>query len=203
MIISHRHRFIFIKTQKTAGTSIEVFLSGLCGPEDVVTPFGVPEPGHEPRNFAGYTNHMTASEIRSRVGEDLWRAYFTFCFERNPWDKTVSHFWFQRGKGQVPEDWNFQRYLQSGRLPHNFAHYTEKGAPIVDVIGKYESLQSDLQDICRYLGISNRVALPRAKSAYREDDRLYTAYYNEAEADFVRHAFAREIELHGYTFGPE
>ena len=79
MIISHRHRFIFIKTQKTAGTSIEVFLSGLCGPEDVVTPFGAPEPGHEPRNFAGYTNQMTASEIRSRVGEDLWRTYFTFC----------------------------------------------------------------------------------------------------------------------------
>ena len=37
MIISHRHRFIFIKTEKTAGTSIELSLAKACGPEDVIT----------------------------------------------------------------------------------------------------------------------------------------------------------------------
>ncbi len=38
MIISHRHKFIFIKTRKTAGTSVEIALSRHCGPEDVLTP---------------------------------------------------------------------------------------------------------------------------------------------------------------------
>ena len=38
VIISHRHRFIFIKTGKTAGTSVEIALSKFCGPEDVITP---------------------------------------------------------------------------------------------------------------------------------------------------------------------
>lgn len=38
MIISHRHRFIFIKTRKTGGTSVEKALAPLCGPEDVLTP---------------------------------------------------------------------------------------------------------------------------------------------------------------------
>ena len=37
MIVSHRHRFIFIKTEKTAGTSIELSLAKVCGPEDVIT----------------------------------------------------------------------------------------------------------------------------------------------------------------------
>lgn len=37
MIISHRHRFIFIKTEKTAGTSIEMALGKVCGPDDVIT----------------------------------------------------------------------------------------------------------------------------------------------------------------------
>lgn len=38
MILSHRHRFIFLKTRKTAGTSIELALSQLCGPDDIITP---------------------------------------------------------------------------------------------------------------------------------------------------------------------
>src|SRR5262245_11425347 len=39
MIVSHKHKFIFIKTKKTAGTAIEAALSELCGPEDVITPY--------------------------------------------------------------------------------------------------------------------------------------------------------------------
>ncbi|MHA7871241.1 MAG: sulfotransferase family 2 domain-containing protein [Hyphococcus sp.] len=55
MIISHAHRFIFIKTMKTAGTSIEAALSEVCGPEDVITPFS-PEnesfrSGRAPQNY--------------------------------------------------------------------------------------------------------------------------------------------------------
>ncbi|HJW41701.1 MAG TPA: hypothetical protein VJ476_10805 [Rhizomicrobium sp.] len=38
MILSHRHRLIFIKGMKVAGTSFEMALSTLCGPDDVVTP---------------------------------------------------------------------------------------------------------------------------------------------------------------------
>lgn len=38
MIVSHAHRFIYIKTKKTASSSIEAALSTLCGPEDVITP---------------------------------------------------------------------------------------------------------------------------------------------------------------------
>jgi hypothetical protein len=38
MIISHENKFVFIKTTKTAGTSIEIELSRLCGDSDVITP---------------------------------------------------------------------------------------------------------------------------------------------------------------------
>jgi hypothetical protein len=38
MIVSHEHKFIFLKTKKTAGTSIELALNALCGPDDVITP---------------------------------------------------------------------------------------------------------------------------------------------------------------------
>lgn len=37
MIISHKHKFIFIKTKKTAGTSIEIALSSICDADDIIT----------------------------------------------------------------------------------------------------------------------------------------------------------------------
>jgi len=67
MVISHRHRFIFVKTARTAGTSIEIFLSTHCGPEDVLTPFSAPEPGHQPRNFRGAFNPLPELIERART----------------------------------------------------------------------------------------------------------------------------------------
>lgn len=58
MIASHLHNFIFIKTKKTAGTTVEVALGEVCGPDDIVTPLGPTDEllrGHgQPvcRNFA-------------------------------------------------------------------------------------------------------------------------------------------------------
>lgn len=40
MIISHEHKFIFLKTRKTAGTSVELALRQLCGPDDIIAPIG-------------------------------------------------------------------------------------------------------------------------------------------------------------------
>jgi len=58
MIISHSHEFIFVKTGKTAGTSIEVLLSSVCGENDIFTPFSQPEPDHAPRNYKGWFNPL-------------------------------------------------------------------------------------------------------------------------------------------------
>ena len=38
MLISHRHKFIFLKTQKTAGTSLEIALSAFLSKQDVIAP---------------------------------------------------------------------------------------------------------------------------------------------------------------------
>jgi hypothetical protein len=38
MILSKTHRFIFIKGLKVGGTSVEIALSAICGPDDIVTP---------------------------------------------------------------------------------------------------------------------------------------------------------------------
>ena len=74
MIISHKFKFIFVKTAKTAGTSIEKFLSPICGPSDVLTPFSSPEEGHCPRNYKGWFNPIP--ELIKRMYSGCWLASY-------------------------------------------------------------------------------------------------------------------------------
>lgn len=72
MILSYAHRFIFIKTVKTAGTSIEVFLGRHCGQRDVVTPVIPPEAGHRPQNHRRLFNPL--EELRRLPLTGPWGA---------------------------------------------------------------------------------------------------------------------------------
>lgn len=71
MILSHKFRFIFVKTAKTAGTSVETMLSPVCGEEDVFTTFSVPEEGHRPRNHRGSFDPEPEIEFCRRHGVSI------------------------------------------------------------------------------------------------------------------------------------
>jgi hypothetical protein len=105
MIISHTHKFIFIKSEKTAGTSIEAALSGLCEGDDVVTPlndypFNRDEKGrqvHHARNAERLDwwnhelgQHVDARTIKAKLPHDVWTSYLKVSIVRDPWDRAVS-----------------------------------------------------------------------------------------------------------------
>ena len=201
MIISHKYKFIFIKTVKTASTSIEVFLSPLCAPDDIVTPIKPPVEGHAPRNYDGFQNHMAARLIQECVSPEVWKSYFKFCVERNPWDKVLSHYYMQAARldGKLSLD----QYLANGRFPINYPRYTDhSGAKIiVDRIVYYEKLHVDLADVFARLAVpfSGKLEV-QAKSGFRIDRSPYQSVFNEAQRKVVEQAFAKEITLHGYCF---
>ncbi len=203
MILSHQHRFIFIKTMKTAGTSIEVYLSRFCGPDDIVTPIMPQVPPHHPRNHEGYYNHMPAREVAARQPR-AWAEYFKFCVERNPWDKALSHYFMLKNSPnhRTCDDLSLDAYLSGDGFPHNHHLYTdESGQLLVDRVLRYEHLATDLAEVLGQLGIPFAGELGvRAKSEWRTDRRHYRDVLSPTQARRVASVFAREIALHGYQY---
>lgn len=202
MIISHKYQFIFIKTRKTAGTSIEVFLSGLCGENDILTPIFPLFDGHTARNYGTYYNHISAAEIRSSVSDKIWENYFKFCVERNPWDKTLSYFYMQKARYGNLRDLN--EYFSLQDFCNDYAAYTESdngSKIIVDKVLRYESLSNELSGVFAKLDVPfNGDIGVRAKSEYRTDRSSYKDILTIDQARIIEKKFKNEIKLFGYTY---
>jgi hypothetical protein len=126
-IVSRHYGFIFLKTRKTAGSSIEQWLAPHLGRRDMIataheawpvpvrfwatpdptTRFAAPELALKrqvgkligrPRALR-LREHASAAKVLGLVGESTWNRCFKFCVERQPWDRFIS-FW----------RWRQQRY---------------------------------------------------------------------------------------------
>src|SRR5215210_7892456 len=229
MIVSHEHKFIFLKTKKTAGTSIELALSQLCGPDDIISPltdideasrahgrcaqnwrlhgwWGSPRPLFKRRWFKftaedyGFYNHMPAAEARARIDDKQWRDYFKFAFDRNPWDRQVS-FYHHRYRRE-PKPPSFAPFIHQDRHAriNNYDIYAIDGTVAVDFVGRFESLEEDLRRALDHIGLKITDALPRAKGKFRLGNAGYRDYYDETTRDIVARWYGREIDLLGYEF---
>lgn len=209
MIISHQYKFIFVKTTKTAGTSIEIALSKFCGSEDIITPIF---PEEEMRNQLGYRgaqnyvsdgyyNHISATKIRKLIGEQVWNSYYKFCFERNPWDRFISYYYWCNQSEPRP---SIGEFLNSNTLSFlkktGFLLYTIDSKIAVNKVCLYEKLNEELEQLKIKIGLPEKLKLPRAKSSFRKDMRSYSEILDEAQKKQIEEVFSQEINLFGYEF---
>lgn len=223
MIVSHARKFIFIKSTKTAGTSIEAALSQFCGGNDVVTPLGDyrhnrDENGdwvHRSMNPGDFAQEEPALSIRAKVGEAVWSDYFKFSIARNPWDRAVSSFsWHNRRReGQkrgllqhlgLPIDEvammkrDFTRFVRT-ELKTNDRFYIMDDQLCVDFVIRYESLEAGFAEVCKRIGVA-AVTLPRLKSGFRKDGGHYSKFFDESSRAAVAERHHHDIRLFGYRF---
>jgi hypothetical protein len=230
MIVSHEHRFIFLKTKKTAGTSIELALSAMCGDRDVITPlteidealrangrgaqnwrlhgwWGSPRPFFKRRFFKftaedyGFFNHMPAEQARAALNDDkAWRSYFKFAFDRNPWDRQVSFYHHRYRREATPPP--FANFIKGDARAriNNYEIYSIGGEVAVDFVGRYEKLEDDLKHALAQVGLTLEEPLPRAKTTFRKSAKPYRDYYDADTRAIVGDWYQREIKLLDYMF---
>lgn len=229
MIVSHKHKFIFIKTEKTASSSIEIALSEICGPDDIITPtrgdlevqravsgqnFRIEHPMKPERKLwrrvlrrperpyhptVGYYEHMPAWRIRTYLGEEVWNSYFKFAFTRNPWDAQVSYY-FYKTRNDVPRP-PFDVFLQRQKKARVqlWNLYTIDDVIAVDFLGRFENLDADFGEIQRRIGLKEPLVLPFANTSDKPKDR-YREFYSHQTRARVEAWYGKEIAAHGYEF---
>lgn len=164
MILSHEHRFVFIKNQKVAGTSIELFLAQHCGPDDVITTRGGPF-----QNAQRTEVHAPAHLIRKQVGGRIWADYFTFCFDRDPVSKTISAYHYKMAS--LPNCPDQKRVFLDQFAPFYFSdavRYFDPSGVMVDFVGSYARLSDDLGEACKQIPLPfDGTLTAAAKSSFK------------------------------------
>lgn len=194
MLLSHSHRFIFLKTQKTASTSVEIALSRLAGgPSDIITPISNEDeklrqrlglPG--PRNYlagphrygAGdlwklasrlklkkkFYNHIPARLAQQRLPSETWSNYLIISIERHPFDKAISSYYWRTRKQRLRI--SLSEYLQTCPTSElsNWDIYTINDQLVVDFMLRYEQLEADLEQLSARLGLRDTLQLPRERT---------------------------------------
>ncbi|WP_452225892.1 sulfotransferase family 2 domain-containing protein [Lacinutrix cladophorae] len=229
MIVNHEHKFIFVKTQKTASTSLEIALSSLCGEEDIVTPistndellrqelgyqspvnYNIPFSRYSKKELLDYVlyrtknsfyNHISCDELKLRLGSKIYDSYYKFCFERNPYDKAISLFYHQGGF----KKWNsIENFIKDGGLKiiKGYDQYSINNIVAVDDVFKFENMDNALKIISEKLNLKSPIVLSKikAKSQFRKDKRPYAEVLTKSEKHLIDIIWARERELMGYTF---
>jgi hypothetical protein len=207
---------LYVHVPKTGGTSIERELNGdglwdrLRAHADgarLVRALKAIYPINVVAWFA--EKHLPAVVLRELVPREQWDRCFKFAFVRNPWDVVVSTYfyvtkvsdWFRAHEpdyAAVIERCDFRE----------FVHYypmiardscalilDERGEPLVDFVGRYESLEADFAQVCRRIGISAPLARHN-----RSEHAHYREYYDDETKRIVERHFARDIERFGYRY---
>jgi hypothetical protein len=216
MLLSHQKKFLFVHIAKTGGTSIRAALQRHRWQDPYYLPMWVASKlsriaHHEVA--IKIPRHAKAITAKEMLPHPFFESLFKFAFVRNPWDLQVSsyhHIGRERPDLLLPDE-TFEAFLRRKLDPdrpwqyHIDTSITQQsdylvdlqGHLIVDFIGHYETLQQDFDHCCQQIGLP-RVELPHRRKA---NDRLaYRDYYTPETQALVGEAFARDIDILGYTF---
>lgn len=219
MLISHSHKFIFIKTKKTAGSTIEsIIVNNFFDREqDVCTGSkidGTPRINIGLKRAGEPDGHKAWSHIMPMLNEEQRKEYFRFTVERNPWEKMVSEFYWKQSTDPELNVYNddcdnFEVFMSKklGTIyipPIDWSLYSNGMNVVVDKIIQFRSLKTELIELFNEqfnLPLTEEIVeSTRMKSGFRK--KHYTELYRNRDlVDKVSRLFHKEIKYFKYEFG--
>lgn len=216
MLLSIKHKFLFVHIAKTGGTSVRAALQPLRWSD----PWYVPQyvcsrlshlSGH--RIGAKFPRHAKIIAAKEMLPDDFFSSLFKFVFVRNPWDLQVSS-WHHVQKEHphlLKGIDSFRQFLEvkfDSERPYEYIFDTSiqfqsdfvkdlHGQVLVDFVGHYENLEQDFAEVCKRLGLKH-ITLPHKRKAPQRQD--YRKYYDDESAQLVADFFKDDIETFSYQF---
>jgi hypothetical protein len=125
---------------------------------------------------------------------------------RNPFDKIVSDFWWKTlGFSNEPFSKIKRRFtdfvLQGSGAFNDRTIFMIDGHSVIDEFIRYEHLTTDVEKVCKALGIEISVKLlGNYKSGrHRKRQEHFSEYYDPSTKGLVEREFAWEINRFGYS----
>jgi hypothetical protein len=212
VLISGRRQFLFVHIQKTAGSTLRQVLHERI--PDLRPFLGTHDTALDARRALGdaaHGEHMTAAFVRNPW--DRLVSWYSMIMQA----RASGAWWRRHAHRPVPRLWSYV-YANADTFEDFLRHCTaeiddvdgrksfcrnqvdylsdEGGRPIVQFVGRYETLDEDTARLFERLGLRG-VRLPRVNASRH---RHYSAYYSDALADLVRERYARDIAAFGYEF---
>lgn len=164
-----------------------------------------------PLRFQTFEYHVPARKYKNWIPDSLFDRMYKFSFVRNPWDREVSiYHYLLTHKRDILSDrihklGSFKSYLKwkcdnpnihrIWSLQQSFFMTDDSGKILVDFIGRFESMESDLETIKQRLNIIGTV--PHMN---RTDHTTYRTYYDSESVDIVAAICRDDVENFGYQF---
>jgi chondroitin 4-sulfotransferase 11 len=203
-MINHQYRFVFVHIPKTAGKSILRF-------------FGM-----------DWQKHEDLSRYAQELEPQVFASYFKFAIVRNPWDRILSDYNFQKKKKSPPAQKlfavdergrtrSFGQWVETALL--NPFHYEanqwdakvspgiHRWSPQLDWISLNGKIAADcvlrMESLQKdFAEVLRKLGMPSGELPCRnwKFHVHYSHYYDEVTRKLVGDYYAKDIEAFGYRF---
>jgi hypothetical protein len=152
-----------------------------------------------PKNrFSNLRGHPLGHEYVNQLGDDFFK-YYRFTFVRNPYDRMISYYSWKIRNNAIDQSTNFSSFVLSTIEEKDFLPQADfirdrTGAPLVNYVGRVETISEDFNVIAQKIGIPSKI--PHKNEAPRSKQKYFDSQTKKLFDDF----YGEELEYFGYTY---
>jgi len=213
MIISHKHKYLFVELPRTGTTAIANELVEKYDGERIL---------HKHAHYDDFLAQASEEE----------KGYFTFSCIRNPLDRALTRYYKLKSSYQNPS-WQIPKFkrenrkvsLQSYYLLHQYKYiqrknpsfsqyilryyffpyddWSQKQHKQFDYIIRFENLNEDFQEALRQIGIAPVRSLPHVNKSPGKSESWDELISSPRAIKRIKHVFGPYLLKWGYSLPPE